>query len=75
MDNVKYPSDAPAWLRDVVEQLDEASDRSMKADEPARAVGFFCAVKTLKDAIHDAAATEADRRQKEIRELTYPKTN
>lgn len=72
---MRLPTDSPAWLKAVVEELDEDANRSMKTEEPARAVGFFMAVDKLKRLIDEHAEAEEQRRKKELHELTYPATN
>lgn len=72
MSAVKFPDDAPEWLRTAVSDLEDEADRTMSGPDSSRAVGFFTAVSRLKDAITHQANTIEARRKKELRELTFP---
>lgn len=69
---MNFPKDTPAWLRTVVEQLDEAARNKIRTEEPARAAGYFSAVDELREAIVAEAESEQSRRKAQLAELTYP---
>jgi hypothetical protein len=71
---MKYPDDAPKWLKVAIESLEEKSQRAILTDEPARACGFASCLIELKDAIAGEAESLEQRRMKELHDLTFPAT-
>lgn len=69
---IAWPKDTPAWLRTVVDVLDDRARNMIRTDEPARAAGFFSAVDELREAITSEAESESQRRKTALAELTFP---
>lgn len=68
---LKFPADAPEWLKAAVANLEENSERAILNEDPARACGYAAAVFHLKAAITDQADSLEQRRLKELHELTW----
>lgn len=68
---MKWPVDAPEWLRSAVDDMQDRANHMLTGEDPAKAVGYSIAVLELKSAITTAAESEKAKREQKLHELTW----